>query len=136
MSNRSSKVAFATNGSRLCEAVDFEKTNIQFKTKHKMKNKSSKLAQNPPFCKADVRRSKKWTDRKSNGFYKAKFKGYEFTISGSIDSSYFYVVAIHLKKDIRYNSLWKNKSFQTFEKAEDFCYDFNYKNHKCLGKDL
>ena len=124
------------NGSRLCEAVDFEKTNIQFKTKDKMKNKSSKLAQNPPFCKADVRRSKKWTDRKSNGFYKAKFKGYEFTISGSIDSSYFYVVAIHLKKDIRYNSLWENKSFQTFEKAEDFCYDFNYKNHKCLGKDL
>ena len=101
-----------------------------------MENKSTELAQTPPFCKTDVRRSKKWNDRQSNGFYKAKIKGYEFTISGSRCSSYFYIVAIHLKKDIRYNSLWENKEFETFEKAEDFCYDFNYKNHKCLGKDL
>lgn len=30
------------------------KTNVQFKTKDKMKNKSTELAQQPPFCKADV----------------------------------------------------------------------------------
>ena len=100
------------------------------------KDKTSKENLNSALRKTDVRRSKKWTDRQSNGFYKSKFKGYEFTISGSRGSSYFYVVAFHLKKDIRYNSLWENKEFETFEKAEDFCYNFNYKNHKCLGKDL
>ena len=42
------------NGSRLCEAVDFEKTKVQLKTKDKMENKNSNLTPNPPFCKADV----------------------------------------------------------------------------------
>ena len=34
--------------------MDFGKTNVQFKTEYKMKNKSTELAQNPPFCKTDV----------------------------------------------------------------------------------
>ena len=49
-----SSISIAANGSRLCEAVDFEKTNVQFKTKDKMKTESTELAQNPPFCKTDV----------------------------------------------------------------------------------
>lgn len=58
--------------------MDFEKTNVQFKTEDKMKNKSTELAQNPPFCKTDVMRSagvdaekiiktEKWKEFHDNG---------------------------------------------------------------------
>ena len=73
-------------------------------------------------------------NRTSRGFYKAKKNGFEFTISSSLEK--FYVVAIHLKKDIRYNSLWTNYVFDDFEKAVSFCESFNHKLYRCLGSDV
>lgn len=78
----------------------------------------------------------KWSDRNQSGFYKSKIKGYECTISFARDYNGFYVVISHLKKDIRFNSLWQGMTFKTFDLAEEFCLNFDYKNNRCFGKDI
>lgn len=75
-------------------------------------------------------------DRRSPGIFRCKSKGYNFTISKSYDTNNFYIVAISIKNDIRYNSLWEDKEFNEFDDAILFCETFNYKNHKCLGCDV
>ena len=79
---------------------------------------------------------KKWSDKKADGFYKSKIKCYECTISFARDYNEFYVVISHLKKDIRFNSLWQGMTFKTFDLAEEFCLNFDYKNNRCFGKDI
>ena len=74
-------------------------------------------------------------DKENTGFYKGKGKGFSFTISYSTSHSAFYVVASHIKKDIRYNTLWGYVGFETFDNAVIFCEEFDYKKHKCLGVD-
>jgi len=76
----------------------------------------------------------RFTDRKSTGFYEGKRKGFEFTIAAHLDK--WYVVAEHIKKDIRFNSLWEAKAFDTFKLAEEFCINFNHKKQRCIGDDV
>ena len=78
----------------------------------------------------------KFKDKNNSGFYKGKGKGFDFTISHSINYKAFYVVASHIKNDIRLNTLWLGKTFPTFDLAMVFCETFNYKKHKCLGRDI
>ena len=75
-------------------------------------------------------------DKNNDGFYKAKGKGFNFTLSYSINHKAFYVVATHNKKDIRLNTLWINKTFKTFELGVKFCETFDYKKYKCIGGDV
>lgn len=50
--------------------------------------------------------------------YKGKKNGiiYEIIINESI-----YILAHDIKKDLIYNTLWENKTFETLEKAVDWC---------------
>lgn len=79
----------------------------------------------------------KFRDSKNSGFYKAKGKGFEFVLSWSRYHKGWYVVASHLKKDIRLNTLWKGLDFEDFEEGIAFCETFNHKDHSrhTLGKD-
>lgn len=80
-------------------------------------------------------------DKDSTGFWKAKHKGWEYTISLYRGSEQYYVVASHLKKDIRLNTLWMightECAFSTFEAAAGWCEKFDYRNYikYCLGDD-
>ena len=74
-------------------------------------------------------------DYKEDGFYKAKDKGFIFTLSRSLKYGGFYVVAVHQTKDIVLNTLWIGEVFNTFELAVEFCESFIYTNYKCIGKD-
>lgn len=51
-------------------------------------------------------------------------------------SRYYFIVANHKTKDIRFNSLWENIQFATLEEAKAFCENFDYKKHKPLGNDV
>jgi hypothetical protein len=73
-------------------------------------------------------------NKNTRGFYKAKKRGFEFTISSSGNA--YYVVAVGQKKDIRLNTLWIKLTFETFEKAEEFCEKFDWKQHPCIGDDV
>ncbi len=73
-------------------------------------------------------------DREARGFYKGKKRGFEFTISSSGNA--YYVVAICQEKDIRLNTLWIKLTFETFEKAEEFCENFDCKKYDCIGDDV
>lgn len=70
----------------------------------------------------------RFIDKNNSGFYKSKKGGFEFTISFARYYQAWYVVASHLKKDIRLNTLWlyKNKTFKTYEDAVSFCEDFDH----------
>jgi len=68
------------------------------------------------------------------GFYEGKKGDFEFTISTSKNG--WYIVASHLKKDIRFNTLWINKEFDTKEIAQEFCETFDYKKYDCIGDDV
>ncbi len=70
----------------------------------------------------------------SRGFYTGRKRGFEFTISSSGND--YYVLAIGQKKDITLNTLWINLTFQTFEKAVEFCENFEWKNYACIGDDV
>ena len=78
----------------------------------------------------------RWEEKNNSGFYKGKNKEFNFTISFSENYGGLYVVASHQKKDIRLNTLWINKTFRSFDLAEQFCETFDYKKYKCLGKDI
>ena len=70
------------------------------------------------------------------GIYKGKKGGFEFTIS--IFNDYplsFYVMADSQKKDIRLNTLWIKLTFETLEKAKEFCENFDWKKYDCIGED-
>ncbi len=67
------------------------------------------------------------------GFYDGKKNNFEFTIT--CNGGRYYVVAIHVKLDIRLNTLWINTDFTTFEDAEIFCDSFKYKEYACIGDD-
>jgi hypothetical protein len=73
-------------------------------------------------------------DKHNDGFYKAKKGGFEFTVS-SWETKEYYVVASHLKKDIRLNTLWKRLTFPEFDDAVSFCETFNHKEHRTIGED-
>ena len=73
-------------------------------------------------------------NRRARGFYKAKNRGFEFTISSS--GNRYYVVVIGVEKDIRLNTLWIKLTFETFEQAEEFCENFDWKNYPCVGDDV
>ena len=73
-------------------------------------------------------------DKNARGFYKAKKGGFQFTISSSKNG--FYVVAIGQKKDIRLNTLWLGLEFTSFENAENFCTNFDWKQYACIGDDV
>lgn len=73
-------------------------------------------------------------DKNARGFYNAKKGGFLFTISSSKNG--FYVVAIGQKKDIRLNTLWIGEEFNTFEYAEIFCENFDWKKYDCIGDDV
>ena len=75
----------------------------------------------------------RWKDKNNDGFYEVENKGFYFTISHARDYDAFYVVVSHQKKDIRLNTLWENKTFKTFELAEEFCETFDYRKHRCIG---
>lgn len=75
-------------------------------------------------------------DKNNDGFFRGKNKDFQFTIANSNNHNTFYVVAVHLKKDIRFNSLWNNITFETFDEAKIFCETFDYKKHKCMGDDI
>ena len=47
----------------------------------------------------------------------------------------WYVLVLHTKKDITFNTLWVDMEFESLEKAQAWCEKFNYKDHECLGKD-
>lgn len=72
-------------------------------------------------------------EKNNDGFFRGKNKGFEFTITYSNNYNAFYVVVVHLKKDIRFNSLWSDITFETFDAAKTFCETFDYKKHKCVG---
>ena len=78
----------------------------------------------------------RFTDKKGNGFYKGKKGGFEFTISTFNDVPLaLYVVASSQKKDIRLNTLWIKLTFETLEKAKEFCENFDWKKYDCIGED-
>lgn len=62
-------------------------------------------------------------------------KGFIFDYTNSNDGG-FYVVVDHKSKDITFNSLWEDLTFETTEECETWCENFNYKNHKCNGDDI
>ena len=72
----------------------------------------------------------KFKDKNNSGFFVGRKNNFQFTISLSMDYNKFYVVASHLKKDIRLNTLWmyRNKVFKTFDDAVNFCEKFNHEN--------
>ena len=79
-------------------------------------------------------------DKNARGFYNGKKGGFEFTISSTgktfnDDALAFYVVANSQKKDIRLNTLWIKLTFETFQKAEEFCENFDWKKYDCIGDD-
>jgi len=77
----------------------------------------------------------RWTENKNaRGFYDGKKGGFEFTIT--CNGGRHYVVASHLKKDIRLNTLWIDTDFDTFEDAEIFCENFKWKQYVCIGDDV
>ena len=78
----------------------------------------------------------RWKEENKSGFYRGKNKGFNFTISFAENYVAYYVVASHQKKDIGLNTLWINKTFISFDLAEQFCETFDYKKYKCLGKDV
>lgn len=69
---------------------------------------------------------------KNTGFFEGKKNGFNFTIASAYEDDY-YVVASHLKKDIRLNTLWIKKTFKTKEIAEKFCEKFDYTLYNCIG---
>lgn len=69
--------------------------------------------------------------------YIGRKHGFKFTLDDAYGTNGWYVVAIHSKKDIRFNSLWgKGGVFDTLDDATAFCENFDYKKHKCLGSDV
>lgn len=50
--------------------------------------------------------------------YKGKKNGVIYKI---IISKCIYILAHDIKKDLMYNTLWENKTFETLEKAVDWC---------------
>jgi len=78
----------------------------------------------------------RFRDKNNDGFFIGKNKGFEFTITHSINQNAFYIVAVHIKKDIRFNSLWSDTTFKTFDEAKTFCETFDFKKHKFIGDDI
>ena len=73
-------------------------------------------------------------NKNARGFYTAKKHGFEFTISSH--GNFYYVVAIGQKKDIRLNTLWIKKIFETFNDAKEFCENFDWTIYPCIGDDV
>lgn len=73
-------------------------------------------------------------DKNARGFFKTKKNDFEFTISASYGTK-FYVVARGIKKDIRLNTLWLKLEFEDFDKAVEFCENFDWTKYECLGND-
>jgi hypothetical protein len=67
--------------------------------------------------------------------YTGRSKGFifEYTTTGNGD---YYCVVNHSKKDIRFNSLWEEIVFPTEKEAQEWCENWDYKKHKCLGNDI
>lgn len=61
--------------------------------------------------------------------------GFIFDYSDASGGGY-YVVVEHKTKDITFNTLWDQLTFNTKEECETWCENFNYKNHGCNGSDI
>jgi hypothetical protein len=77
----------------------------------------------------------KWIRKGYSKITTARGKGFYFTCDVVIGKGY-YVLAIHTKKDIRFNSLWDSLTFETELEAQKFCETFDYSVNRCLGKDV
>ncbi len=78
---------------------------------------------------------KKQTARFSNIVkYQGIKKGFIFSIN--IGESQIYISVNHKLKDIRFNSLWQSITFETKEKAIEWCENFKPENFNCLGDDF
>lgn len=67
-------------------------------------------------------------------WYQGKKNGFKFNYAQK--DNRWYCVISHTKKDIRFNSLWENLTFDTEEEIQKWCEMWDYKNHMCLGKDV
>jgi hypothetical protein len=58
--------------------------------------------------------------------------GFEFSYSLN---GQLYVYVSHTKKDIRFNSLWEQIMFVSEKQIQEWCEEFDYTQHDCLGSD-
>lgn len=70
----------------------------------------------------------------TNNHWIAKRDNFIFNLQDR-DKEYWFVVVSHNIKDIRFNSLWENIKFKTFEIAKEWCEIFDYTKFNCLGDD-
>lgn len=77
---------------------------------------------------------KKKQIRYSDSFYVGRKNNFEFTYSTY--GYKWYCVVEHTKKDIRFNTLWQNITFDTREDVEKWCETFDYKKYDCIGDDV
>lgn len=62
----------------------------------------------------------------------AKNKDFKFACA---NINGWFISVGHNKKDIRFNTLWENIKFKDLEECKQWCENFDYKKHNCLGID-
>jgi len=77
---------------------------------------------------------KKKKERLGRKYYVGEKGNFKFYYSRNYNG--WYAVVNHIEKDIRYNSLWENIQFSSEFQVQQWCEDFDYKKHECLGKDV